>query len=191
MDYLMRENYDLELTFEKKILFWTYTYNKNFKFNQASAYDTLEFLKEQEKESFNMIVWVINFLSEQTPLKKKEKNIIIQNIVTIIDNIKSTYFKWAFNRTEEDKKNIDQYWLPMNAYIMILSEKMNIDPLILLKRYTFEQLTYFTEWIIYNMNEQSEDWQKRNRQKQIQKKYLNKDNKDNQMIDKLLDSIPD
>jgi len=191
MDYLMRESYDLELTFEKKILFWTYTYNKNFKFNQASAYDTLKFLKEQEKESFNMIVWVINFLSEKNPLKKKEKNIIIQNIVTIIDNIKSTYFKWAFNRTEEDKKNIDQYWLPMNAYIMILSEKMNIDPLILLKRYTFEQLTYFTEWIIYNMNEQSEDWQKRNRQKQIQKKYLNKDNKDNQMIDKLLDSIPD
>jgi len=93
MDYLMRENYDLELTFEKKILFWTYTYNKNFKFNQASAYDTLEFLKEQEKESFNMIVWVINFLSEKNPLKKKEKNIIIQNIVTIIDNIKSTYFK--------------------------------------------------------------------------------------------------
>jgi len=46
-----------------------------------------------------------------------------------------------------------------------MSEKLSIDPITMLERYTPEALKYCSDWAIRNENEKSEKWQKVNQRK--------------------------
>ena len=47
--------------------------------------------------------------------------------------------------------------MPFDAYLTLLSDKLKIDPLSLLKTYTFEQISELGKGIVYVMNMSTEE----------------------------------
>lgn len=76
-----------------------------------------------------------------------------ENLFKIIEK---TYFYGAFNK-EEAQEDSETDQMPFDAYLTLLSEKLNIDPLSLLKTYTFEQISELGKGIVYVINMQSEE----------------------------------
>jgi hypothetical protein len=80
------------------------------------------------------------------------------DITKFMDVLFDTAFRWFFN-----KKKSWEDWIPFESYLMFLSEKFNLDPDTLIKIYTPEQINYYLDWIIYNINEQTKEGQKKNK----------------------------
>ena len=47
--------------------------------------------------------------------------------------------------------------MPFDAYLALLSEKLNVDPLTMLKTYTFEQISEMGKGVVYVLNMQTEE----------------------------------
>jgi hypothetical protein len=163
MNKLLRKDYELEISIWNK--------KKVFMYQQATAYETLEFIELASKENFNVLEWVYDFLNNVCKVKKipftnnisrKEYMKYVKNFDKIFRVIKDTYFKWAFGKEETEQETL------FESYIAFMSKELNIDPLRLLKEYTFEQLTTISDGVIYNINMQTEEGQKAN------KKIMNK-----------------
>lgn len=151
---LLRKTYQLE------VLWQTCTYE------QFSMYECLEFSYMIQKKDFKIEDWIYNFLKDKIEIKPTDLiNIDLDKLMKVLLD---TAFKGFFSDKKEQKD-----WMPFEAYIMFLSEKFSLNPDDLLKKYTPEQINYYTEWIIYNLNEQTEEWQKRNRINREMKEYKN------------------
>ena len=131
-------------------LFW-----QTVKYKQFSMYDCIDFALSMKQEDFRLDNWVFDFLKDKMELKKEDLNKL--DLKKLIDVIFNTAFEWFFNTKKVWGKS-----MPFNAYIMFLCEKMFIWPDELLKTYTPKQIEYWTEWIIYNLNEQTPKWRKQN-----------------------------
>lgn len=51
-----------------------------------------------------------------------------------------------------------------------MAEKLSIDPLSLLERYTFEQIAELAKGIVWNLNSQTEEGKRKNEAEKIRKK---------------------
>lgn len=133
-------------------------------YTQMNMYDCIEFNHNLTKPEFDIYKWIEDFIKDWwAKIKKKDYRCIDTN--KMLEAIFSTAMKWFY----EKKK---WWWwkpYPFEAYIALLSEKLNIDPTRLLKEYTPEQITYYAEWVIYNWNEQSKEWQAQNKKNQAKK----------------------
>lgn len=147
---VLRKEYELDLLWKK--LFFT----------QASMYECIQFSYELQKKDFDLVKWMCDFIKERIDVKESDLlNIDFNKFFEVLQNY---YFKWYFSK---EKQTWETY--PFEAYIMFLSEKFNIDPNTLLKTYTPEQINFYLEWIIYNINNETKEWQRRNKIKQAMK----------------------
>lgn len=131
-------------------------------FTQASMYDCIHFSYELQKKDFNLTIWIIDFIKNR--IEVKEADLLKVDYNKLFEVLQDTYFKWYFSKK---KQTWETY--PFEAYIMFLSDKFNLDPDTFLKRYTPEQINFYLEGIIYNLNQQTKDGQKKNRIKQNMK----------------------
>jgi hypothetical protein len=117
---------------------------------------------------------------------KKDLWEILINFDKIWEYLNNTFLKWL-NKVEENNikvSDLKEWWVNwwFNSYIILLSEKLNLDPIKILNNYTLNQLNYFTEWIIYNINEQSEKWKQKNRMNNTKKQREDLNDKDAKTI---------
>lgn len=148
----------LKKEYELDILWQTLVYE------QLSLYDCLEFSYEIQKQDFKLEDWIYNFLKNKIKIKKQD--LLKIDLNKFMDVLFDTAFKDFFSKKKGNWESI-----PYEAYIMFLSEKFSIDPDTLIKRYTPEQINYYTEGIIYNLNEQTKEWQKKNKIRREMKEY--------------------
>ncbi len=150
---LIRKEYDLVLKFWKKEII--------FKYEEATAYEVLKFIQEMKKENFSLIEWLYDFLNDKTKLSKKEFAKTLTSFENVFTAVQNSYFFNVFNKKKSLRQTRDK--MPFNAYICAVSEYCKIDPLTLIKKYTFRQLEYFAEWVVYNLNSKTKEGVKRNR----------------------------
>jgi len=174
LDFPLAENFELTITIKKK--FW----KKNIivKYKQASLLDCIKFIKY----STRIQEYYLDFLQTHSNIKKSELVYALYNFQAIWDKIQATYFRWYFN----NKQDKQEEWMPFNAYITLISERIHIEPIKLLW-YTLEQLKWMTEWIIYNSQSQ-EDRIKNSRKTDRENKMQKLTNEEQNKIKEFLSS---
>lgn len=165
----------LKKDYELDILWQTLLYN------QLSMYDCLEFAYEIQQEWFRLEDWIYNFLKDKIKLRKDD--LLKIDLNKFMDVLFDTAFKDFFSKKKSKGETI-----PYEAYIMFLSDKFNLDPDTLIKKYTPEQINYYTDWVIYNLNEQTKEWQKKNRLRKEMKEYKQTidEDKEKKQLDELM-----
>jgi len=157
---------------------------KFFKYKQYTIEQTLEFNYAEKNEE----QWLFDFLNNHAEndadkLSKEEfEKLPVKELYKKVVGWLCRGF-YDFNRKEEVDKG-ESY--PVWAYIAFICNELAIEPLHLVKNYTFEQLNYLTEWIVWNKNEQTEEWQKRNKKKKTQKEI---DEMDKDALNKKLEEL--
>lgn len=169
----------LKKTFEIKI--WT----QKIKYEQASYYETMEFLYDKQKESFNINIWALDFLKEnwfdlekfekESNKKFKEKSkydfnefMALVILPKYIPTILTTRFKWYFSTWDNPKKpkiitHGEKTPTIQEAYYAGLASHFNTDILTVLKSYTFEAIQYLERWIQFNNNNYTKEWKELNK----------------------------
>ena len=159
MQRLLEKTYEISLVINKRFLFIPYTRKILLKFWEAKFIDVIEFLEKIKWDWTNIIIRLLKFIKEHTEKKltKQDINWIMMYADKVIPKIKETFFEWCFWW--------EKWWeeSPMSSYIAILSEKLNIHPLELMNKYTMRQLEFLTEWLVWNVNCQTKDWERKNR----------------------------
>lgn len=186
MERLLVKKYELNLNIERRFLFIRYNKVLKLKFEQAKLIDTIEFINITSQSEFGIIMWLLNFIEEKSWIKlnMKIRQYIMLNRDSILKTIKETFFEWCFTKEE-----VKWDYSPFSSYITILSEKLNIDPVRLAKEYTPQQLEFLTEWLVWNANEASKDWQKKNKLRRISQKNKNRSEEEQLKIKTILDSM--
>lgn len=130
---------------------------KTIKYKQQSFYDCLDFSYKLQEKDFKLEDWLLDFLNKNGWVFDK-KELIKIDFEKFLQVLFDTAFKGFFKKGKKGWKSYPYEW-----YLMLLAEKFSLDPDSIIRKYTPEQLEYYTEWIIYNTNEQSKEWQKRNK----------------------------
>lgn len=132
-----------------------------------------EFLSSDQTE------WILNKFSDQ--IDPEAMRVLLPEIHETLMN---TLFKWCFSGDKKDEKPKTIF----SAILVYLAEKCSIPPHTLVKKYTYRQFSYLLEGIIWNANEQTKDWQFKNKKKlwemrvaEMKKKMWN--NTENQYTD--------
>lgn len=185
MHRLLEKKYEISLVINKRFLFIPYTKKILLKFWEAKFIDTVEFMETIKGEWTNIIKWLIKFIKEHTNknINKSDINYIMMYADKIIPKIKETFFNWCFWW---------EWWWeesPMSSYITILSEKLNIHPLELINKYTIKQLEYLTEWLVWNANCQTKEWEKKNRLWLVKQKATTRPKEEEDKIKDILLSL--
>jgi len=176
----IRKKYELKINIKRKILFFNKSKVILLKYKEASIIEIIDFLKSEKQ----IIEYFSDFILSNSNATEKDLWEILKNFDIIWKQLNNTFLKWLDNTKKEKiwwtSIKQDNWWF--NAYIVLLSEKLNIDPMKILTKYTLNQLNYFTEWIIYNINEQTEQWKAKNRMNNIKKQREDLNDKDAQKI---------
>ncbi|HPO06089.1 MAG TPA: hypothetical protein PLQ36_03190 [Candidatus Gracilibacteria bacterium] len=139
-------------------------FGKKIEYKQFTLLECLEFSHGLENNNYTIEEWVTKFIETNSTLNPKE----IQTLILEGDFLRillETAFKGYFS----GRKSIGQ-GMPFEAFIAFLSEKLNTDPNSLIANYTLEQLIYYADGIIFNLNEQTKDGQRRNKINQQMKR---------------------
>ena len=130
---------------------------------------------------------MIDFIRTYSKKKitKRTRNYIYKNWEKIYDTIKDSFFEWCFSKVEDKKEDSS----PFSGYIAVLSEKLQIDPITLIKTYTPKQLEYLTEWLVWNAQEATDEWKKKNQLRLISKKAEWRSEEENKKINDILASV--
>ena len=157
-----------------------------FSYMQATAYETLCFMEQLKEDDFNLIVWIFEFLNNTCATKReflrknnistKEFSKYAVDFQKIFETIQKTRFYGAFVPPTIESEEEDES-MPFDAYLTLLSEKLQIDPLAILEKYTFEQINELWKGIIYVINMQTEEWRKKNERLKLAEKmqYIDKE----------------
>ena len=186
-NFPLRKNYILQIKIKKKVLFISMNKTILLKFQEANIKEIIEFLQSDK----NIINYFSDFILSNSNATKKDLQQILLNFDIIWEQLNNTYFRWLNqkwnvlnikqeNNNENENENKNNWWF--SSYVALISEKMNIDPISLLEKYTLNQLNYLTEWIIYNANEQTDKWKEQNRMNVIRKQRDNLSDTDAQKI---------
>jgi len=157
MEQLARKDFELNLKVWSGFI--------TLKYQQATMRETIDFLIESQKDWFKYLEWLYNFISSKTNISREIFDQMLWDANKIFEAIKSTYFRWVF--TADGKKSDSE--TPFSSYLVLLAKELSLDPLSIIDRYTFEQIAYLTEWIVWNYNEQTPEWRKRNRIEAVKK----------------------
>jgi len=161
-------------------------YHKNIllTFNQAKMIEILKFIECSKKKDFDLWIWTINFVKEHWKLSKRDEwNIYFQS-GKIFEQLKNTYFKWLFKDT---KANWDD--TPIISLITFIAKESAISTLDILYKMTYEELELVCEWVIWNLNEQTKQWQQKNRLKSVYDKRKNRTKEEEEQIKQKLEKI--
>lgn len=154
------------------------------KYKQANIEETIMFLQETKDKKWDHTDWFFSFLKEFWDMDKtKERLLKLWWDVTqrIFKLILDTRFRWVFDTWKKRSSEWGRSTL-YSAALMLVCEKLSIDPDTFQKKYTIEQMNRFIKWISYNANEWSEEWRRQN-----DRVRFNEENNDEDLI-KLLAS---
>lgn len=172
-DYPIRKDFDVSINVKVKLDKSVFNKKLNLKFKQASILDTINFITDIWEGDASK--WLLKFISEQWDADKTTLWLIkadskLRN--KIFETIKSTRFRGVFGAT---KTKEDEEPQPYSSILVMLCEKINVDPNTFQENYTIEQMNYFVDWIIYNINSQTEEWQEKNERIQFNKNNSNEE----------------
>lgn len=185
MQRIIRKSIEISLIIEKRLLFWKYNKVIKLKFKQATVMEAIDFGETIKGNMFNIVIWLLDFITKHSDKKitKKDKQYIMVKWGDILDLIKK-YYLWFDKKNETKGENP-----PFSSYITILSEKTWLHPLALMENYTFEQLEWITEWLVWNANETSKEWQRKNKLFLVKQRAENRSEEENQKIKQILSTI--
>ena len=172
-DYPQREDFNLIVDIE---VAWSVNNKLKLKYKQATIFETMDFLKTLEE--WKTVEWTLDFIKNHWGTKIALWFIKIDNNLfnKVFETIKNSLFRWVFGKAEA--KNDWGGTQPYSAILVFVCEKLNISPHEFQNEYTIEQMNYLLDWIIYNINEWTEEWQEKN-----QRNNFNKENKDEDLLD--------
>ena len=184
MDKLLIKSYELILEIPVRFFFIKFHKKLTLKFEQAKLIDTMEFFKITEEGGIGIIKRLLKFVEEKWKMDNHIKRYVYWNREKLFEKIKQTFFEWCFAEWKSSWDNA-----PFSSYLAILSEKLNIDPLTMIKTYTPKQLEYITEGLVWNANETTKEWQKKNKLRLVQQKAVNRTAEQEEKIKNLLSKI--
>lgn len=171
-NFPLQQKYELKINIKRKVLFFTKIKTILLKYQEANVLQVIEFIQSDKK----IIEYFSEFILNNSNATKKDLSQILLSFEKIWEHLNNTFLNW-FNNNIDNSNILDnnKWWSNwwFNAYITLLSEKFNIDPIYILNNYTLKQLKYLTEWIIYNINEQTDKWKKENRMNSTKKQREN------------------
>jgi len=187
MNRLLIRKYELNLKIEKKFLFIKYSKNITLKFEQAKIIDIIEFLKINNEWKLWIISWLLWFIKDKSDknLNSKDRIAIIKDWEKVYNKIKETFFEWYFKDIESNIKDES----PFSSSIMIICEKLWVEPLFVVNNYTQWHVEFIAEWLLWNTNWQTKEWQKKNKLRLRQQKALNRTDEENEKIKKILSTF--
>jgi len=134
-----------------------------YTYSQATLWETIDYLFFLEN-NFNILVFLEELFGVQSFEEGKYevflKDINNSDINIVMEEILNTRFKWFFSK--KDNKN-EKNSIPYNAYIVFLCKELNTSPSDILNNYTTEAIAFLTDWVIYNLNEQTEEGRRKNK----------------------------
>lgn len=172
---MVRKKFAININIKRRYYKKTIT----LEYEQATMYEVLEFLQESEKKGFSISWWVVDFVEN---FWDKKLNIIDKRVISVIyekiyDSIRETYFEGAFWLLEtvwEWNQEVSED-TSLSSYVVFLSKELKVDPIYILKNYTLSQLKFFTNGIVWNMNEATPEGKKKNRTAFLKEKCKNMD----------------
>lgn len=163
-----------------------FKYHKNImlNFEQAKMMDIIKFIKESKKKSFDLWMWVLNFCKDHWKIKKSDEGSIYFWSSKIFEQLKNTFFKWLF-------KEWGWKWeeTPVISLIIFIAKESLISTLDILYKMTYEELELVTEWVIWDINEQTKKWQQKNRLKLVFEKRKNRTPEEEEEIREKLNKL--
>jgi len=172
-DFPFQREYNLNIKIEVNFKLKNQVIEKVLKYKQATIKETLLELEEIENnwiDKYFLKVLKENWFEDwDITLFGLDQDKFNGFVVTYL----TTRFRGVIDKDQLEKsmkenaeKVIEQKsGVPYSAILALVSDKLNIDPLTFQERYTMEQLTYMLAGIEYWANEQTEEWQQKNKQK--------------------------
>jgi len=162
-DDVMRESHEIDFTIYYRFFGFKKKLKINMKFQEASVYEHIK-LWSLYKNKIEFVEYFVKKYGRVKGKKIKDKYMvyIVYQWEKIWEAINELYFQWLYKETKETQK--EGYFA---SYITFLSKEMWIDPLYLMKNYTFKQLEYFSGGVIRNLNEATKEGKKKNRLRKI------------------------
>lgn len=168
MDFPLTKEFERTFKIQKSFFWYKYFKKITLKYNQASLYESMEFLQNIK----NPIEYYLEFLKKYSVKKLSKKDLIIC-LVYYKDfwwEIEKTFFLWYFEKQKQEIIINTEDIVPFSSYIAYISKEVNIEPNILFKKYTYPQIKRLSDWIVYNnqtKEERAETQRKKEREKQM------------------------
>lgn len=175
------------LKVNKRFLFIPYIKKIKVNYKQAVVKDVIDFFDKIERKELDISEWIINFIYKYGDKKidDHDKWQIYIYHEKLWKHIKKTFFKGVFS--DSGKKSKDPS--PLSSVIAFVSKHWGVNGYDLIHKMTFEELKFYAEGIVWNLNEQSKDWKRRNKLLLLQKKKDKRSDKENQAIKNKLSKI--
>jgi len=189
------ERWDFEFTIKanKKILFWSKKQNIILRYKQANIAQVQEFFKFKNNQD-----WFVYFLKEHW-LKEKQINriLISKEYYNIFNKIKNTYFRKVFEEKKILENDVKKFKIKHklsedeeSSFICTVCKESWLNPATYMQDLTLEQFNFISKWVIWNINSQTKEWQKRNKQNILENKTPEEDEETKKLI-ALINKIPD
>lgn len=148
MENLLRRSHELVLKFKDNETI-------SFRYSEATVLETLQHAEEASRPGFMPVRWLFDFLASRTAISEEEFGRLADDLRAVYDAVMRTRFPGAFAQPEEDGRARESRYSPLSAYLVDSAARLNTDPLSLIERYTFTQLSVFMGGVVWNLNEQT------------------------------------
>lgn len=177
MDYPIKNDYEITIIVKNyldRIFYWR---KKVITFREWTISDLLDFE---------------NIKADDQKVIKRLKNILkmpvrcfVYDIWTILSIIIDNMFVWVYKSIQVWSQSKNNSIAPFSSLITFVSKEINTTPHDIIYNYTMRELEYLCEWIIRNLNEKTEEWQKINKNKSEKNTNTTKKTIDFDMMEKL------
>lgn len=150
------------------------------KYIQASIRETIQFI-DTAKDDTALNKWFHDFLKEKGNLTDDDILLVMMNpkkYQELFKTIRNTRFRGVFD-APATKKQVGDRETMYGALIVAICEKFGMSPRDFQEKYTFEEMNYIVESMIFLNNEQTEEGKALNDKKKFSEKYS-----DEYLIDK-------
>ena len=150
-------------------------------FQEATIQEIDNFFKlKTERE---IISFYKDFIFKKTWCTKKEIKQIGRVLNDIIKILQQTYF---ISPKKEEKKNNSKISPPDSSFLVFICKEVWLHPDEYMKL-TMRQLNYISEWVIYNIKQQTKEWRVENKKEDIKRMS----DQEKQNLDNLFSKIKD
>lgn len=138
-------------------IFW-----QTVKYKQLTYYECLE-LHYMIQKDFDLYEWCYSFLKDKISITKKD--ILKLDVKKLFEIYLDTACRWFYDK--KTKWNWES--MPFEAFIVFIAKELWVDVLDMINKYTPEAFNFLMAWIVYNLNNQTKEGQKKNKLNMIKK----------------------
>lgn len=184
----LRKEYIVEYMYKKKTIFGWKTKIATISYKQASMKELYEFLNAIDWDKDAVYDWIYDFLVKNSNIKWNDIKYLLMDIDNLFKIVKDTYFHGVFEEKNEKTSKKPDY-VPEQSIIVFLSEKFCMDPDSLIEKYTPEMITYYSEGILWNINEQTKEGKAKNKAKANRKRIEDMNQSEKDRLDAIFNKI--